>query len=101
MSGQHSPQTLMRKPWLAAECLSLWDITGNYPYGGVFRNCLAIVLPRDTTDGHLLFDLVPSSGLGLGSHISPLWITHARRLILVDANDPTEAYFADEQEFLR
>ncbi|MBF6358151.1 hypothetical protein IU449_27010 [Nocardia higoensis] len=98
---EHDMLTLARKPWLTAECLSLWDITGNYPYGGTFTHCLAIVLPREHTDGHLLFDLVPSSGFGLGSYIAPDWITHARRLVLVEAQDPREAYFADEQDLLR
>ncbi|MEV4127103.1 hypothetical protein [Nocardia sp. NPDC049707] len=93
---------LMRKPWLAAEPESIWDITGEYPYGGTFTNCLALVLPLHVTDGHLLFEfLPPAGGYGLGSHISPNWITHARRLILVEANNPTEAYFADEQDFIR
>ncbi|WP_068059278.1 hypothetical protein [Nocardia xishanensis] len=93
------PQTLMRKPWLAAEPQSIWDITGDYPYGGTFTNCLALVLPLHVTDGHLLFELLPPAA-GFSSHISPDWITSARRLILVDAQNPTEAYFADEQDFL-
>lgn len=93
------PQILMRKPWLAAEPQSIWDITGEYPYGGTFTNCLAVVLPLHVTDGHLLFEFLPPAA-GLGSHIAAEWITHARRLILVDALDSAEAYYEDEQDFL-
>jgi hypothetical protein len=98
------PLTLARKPWLTAESESIWDITGEYRNGGSFTNCLAMVLPFDTTDGHRLFVLIHpnfhTSPIDSHALISPDWITHARRLVLVEANDPTAAYFADEQDLI-
>lgn len=99
------PRVLARKPWLTAESESIWDITGAYRGGGKFRNCLAMVLPFDITEGHRLFVLIHpnfhESHLSTHGMIAPEQITHARRLILVEANDPTEAYFSDEQDFIR
>lgn len=97
----HDMLTLVRKPWLTAEPQSFWDISGQYPYGRSFTHCLAMVLPHDVTDGHRLFELLPPAGFGLGSHISPNWITHARRLVLVEASEPRVTYFEDEQDLLR
>ncbi|WP_194838611.1 hypothetical protein [Nocardia sp. XZ_19_369] len=97
-------EIVARMPWLA-EPESMWSITGTYGRGaGTFHDCLAMVAPFDTTDGHRAFVLIhPDEHADPdcpGRLIAPNQISHARRLLLVDADDPRTAHFADEQHLL-
>ncbi|WP_280320066.1 hypothetical protein [Nocardia wallacei] len=89
-----------RMPWLYAESESIWAITGTHHNGrDTFTNCLAMVMPFYATDGHRLFVLIQPQ-LNDQRPIPPDRITHARRLILVHADEPRTAYFADEQDLV-
>lgn len=92
-----------RMPWLYAEPESIWEITGSYVNGqDTFTGCLAMVLPFDTTDGHRLFALIHPNlqSTSYTELIPPDRITHARRLVLVHADEPQTAYFEDEQDLV-
>ncbi len=90
-------QMLMARPWDAAEPESLWHITGDYPRGGSFTDCLAITLPRHITgEDKPVFTFVGALG-GLDDLISPAWITRATPLLLVLRDEPHRAYWADDQ----
>lgn len=89
----------MHRPWTVAEGESLWEITGRTPgaKGTTFIDCIAVVLPDNVTGGHVLFKMIGA----LDDLIRPDWITSARPLLLVLRNDPTTAYYTDDQEYLR
>ncbi|MEU2043621.1 hypothetical protein [Nocardia niwae] len=98
-------EVVARMPWLLAEEESIWLITGTYGHDlGSFTNCLAMVAPFDTTDGHRLFTLIhpnlqPCPGSPM-QYIAPNQISHARRMVLVYADDPRTAYRVDDQDLL-
>ncbi|MGW4774203.1 hypothetical protein ACWEO2_39945 [Nocardia sp. NPDC004278] len=98
-------EIVSRMPWLLAEEESIWSITGSYGGdNGAFKDCLAMVLPFGTTDGHRLFVLIhPNQHTNptfAFRFITPDRISRARRLVLVDADDPKTAHFADEQDLV-
>lgn len=88
-----------RMPWIYAEPGSIWEITGTYPGGGTFTQCLAMVCPLEMTDGHRVFMLIAPS-IADGMPIPPDRISHATRLILVHADQPRTAYFAVDQDLI-
>ena len=88
----------MRMPWLTAESESIWEITGTYPGGGSFIDCLAQVAPHYVTGGPVLFRML--GGLMGDQPVSPDRITRARELILVDAKNPSEAYWDRDQRVI-
>lgn len=89
-----------RMPWLTAEPESIWEITGTYANGrDTFSQCLAMVMPFYITDGARAFVLI-HPGVRSDELIPPDRITHAKRLMLVPADEPRRAYFADEQDFI-
>ncbi|MFE3195948.1 hypothetical protein ACFXHA_43600 [Nocardia sp. NPDC059240] len=98
-------ELVSRMPWLLPEPESIWCITGTYGHGrGQFRGILAMVAPFDTTDGHVLFIPIhpclhedPTSPFRC---IAPNQISHAHRLVLVDAERPHLAYFLAEQDLV-
>jgi hypothetical protein len=90
-------QMIMARPWDKAESESIWEINGVFPKkSGSFENCLAIALPHYATGGEVLFKMIGA----LNDLISPSWITSAKLLVLVHADDPTTAYYADDQEYI-
>lgn len=86
-------------PWLRAAEESIWEISGTYPDGGTFENCLASVLPAYVTGGPVVFVFMGASGLisPWNAPITPDRISSACELILVDANHPREAYYVRDQ----
>lgn len=93
-------QMLMARPWEAAEPESIWEITGIYPRGGGFTDCLAITLPKHVTgEDKPVFTFIGALG-GLDDLISPAWITRARPLLLVLRDQPSTAYWVDDQAAL-
>lgn len=86
----------MRMPWLTAESESIWEITGTYLDGGRFIDCLAQVEPHYVTGGPVLFKMLG----GLDDLVTPDRITRARELILVDAKDPSVAYWDRDQQVI-
>lgn len=90
-------QMVMARPWDVAESESIWSISGEYPKGrGTFTSCLAIALPHYATGGNVVFKMVGA----LDDLISPAWITSAKLLVLVHANDPSTAYYEADQEYI-
>lgn len=87
----------MTKPWLDAEPESIWEISGSTPGGDTFTACLAMVAPFTMTAGVRLFILIGPALHG-SPPIAPDRIAHARRLVLVHADEPRTAYFEDEQD---
>lgn len=105
MSEPFNVELAARMPWLLAEPESIWVITGIYTRsGGTFADCLAMVLPFEHTAGARFFVLIhPSLHESLDSPdrlIAPNQITRARRLILVEGDDPRTAYYEDDQDFI-
>jgi hypothetical protein len=92
-------QMLAARPWDAAEPQSLWSISGQYPGGrGTFTDCLAITLPGFVTGSDKpLFAFLPP----LDGHADPAWINRALPLLIVHRDDPTTAYWADDQDLIR
>jgi hypothetical protein len=88
----------MRMPWLTAESESIWEITGTYPDGGSFSECLAQVTPWYVTGGPVLFQML--GGLRGDEPVSPDRITRAVELVLVYAKDPSEAYWDRDQQVI-
>lgn len=89
-----------RMPWIYAESGSIWAITGTFPDGkGTFTDCLAMVCPPQMTDGHRVF-MFAAPSIADGTPIPPDRISHARRLVLVHADDPRTAYFAVDQDLI-
>lgn len=99
----HRNEAAARKPWLYAEGLSWWCVTGYIAERHTFTDCIAQVVPADITgvedgDGPALFSVYM---VGTKPHLVDAdQITHARRLVFVLADDPSTAYYADEQAFL-
>lgn len=89
-------QMLMARPWDAAESESIWVISGLYPRAGAFENCVAIALPHYATGGEVLFKMIGA----LDDLISPAWITSAKLLVLVHADDPRTAFYSADQEYI-
>jgi hypothetical protein len=90
-------RTLTAAPWLDPEDFSVWSASGTYPNGrGTFTSCLIVSVPRFATGGGPLFRMFPP----LDDLIDPSWITRAERLVLVHADDPTTAYYEDDQVFV-
>lgn len=83
-------QMLMARPWDAAVPWSIWEITGYYPTGGGFDECLAVALPEHVTgsSSQPLFKFIGP----VPEEVDPAWITHARPLMLVHRDDPTVEY---------
>ncbi|WP_405137454.1 hypothetical protein [Nocardia sp. NBC_01388] len=106
MSEAVNLELAVRMPWLVAEPESIWVITGTYRSGkDRFTDCLAMVLPLEITDGHRLFQLihpaiVDTDPANPDRLIAPNRITHGRRLVLVHAEEPRTAYWADEQDLI-
>lgn len=94
-------QMLMRRPWDVAEPESLWSITGEYPgKNHRFTDCLAMALPRYATGTERpLFMFV--GALAINQPVNPAWITHAVPLLLVHRDDPSTAYWEQDQVWLR
>jgi hypothetical protein len=90
------------RPWDTATDWSMWEITGKYPtkpgHGQhSFTACLAVVLPGFTHGGDTpLFSFVGPLA-HINDVIDPAWITDARPLLLVDRDDPTQAYWEHDQ----
>lgn len=103
MSGelrQVEQQLLAARPWDAAEHESLWVITGRQPNGGGrFTDCLAMTAPHFMTgsDTPIFYFIAPSLG---NEAIDPAWITSATPLLLVYRDEPTTAYWAEDQDLL-
>lgn len=94
------PELAMRKPWLVAEPESIWEVTGQHLNSrDTFTNCLAMALPHYVTAGERGFAFIQPQ-LGDQRLIPPHCITHARRLVLVHADEPGTAYYADEQSLV-
>lgn len=94
------PELARQKPWLVAEGESWWLITGHYKDGGTFTNCFAEVVPKWALDedGLPVFQMTIWGG---ETHlVSADQISHARRLLLVLADDPLTAYHDDEQDYI-
>jgi hypothetical protein len=86
------------KPWYTARDWSMWEITGQYPTGNhSFTACLAVVLPGYThgTERPLFAFVGPLAHLN--DVVDPAWITAARPLLLVDRDEPTQAYWEHDQ----
>lgn len=92
-------QMTMRRPWDVAEDWSQWAISGTYPTGGEFTNCLAVVLPRYVhgTDQALFVFIGPMAG---DPPVDSSRITSAVPLLLVLRDEPGTAYWEDEQVWL-
>lgn len=88
-----------RMPWLHAQPDSIWEVTGKSP-SGTFTDCLARVLPPSITgdENMPVFEVLIYAQLGYFVPASS--IIAARELLLVMANDPTTAYYADDQRTL-
>lgn len=86
----------MRMPWLTAESESIWEITGTYPDGGTFIECLAQVVPGYVTGGPVLFKML----CALDDLVAPDRITRAQELVLVYAGEPSTAYWERDQRIL-
>lgn len=86
-------------PWLYAAEESIWEITGTYPGGGTFESCLASVLPAYVTGGPVVFVFMGASGFVApwNTPVTPDRISSAHELILVQANNPREAYYLRDQ----
>lgn len=94
---QVQQQMLAHRPWDAAEPQSLWSITGTYPTGGTFTDCLAMTLPAYVTGSDSpLFVMLPP----LSSEVDPAWITRAEPLLIVHRNEPGATYWAEDQEWI-
>lgn len=102
--AHHRLESEARKPWLYAEGLSWWDVTGFINERHTFTNCLAQVVPADITgvddgDGFALFHV---HMVGTKPHLVEAdQITLAHRLVFVMADEPKQAYYLNEQDFLR
>jgi hypothetical protein len=98
---QAEQQMLAARPWDAAEPESLWSITGRYPGGkGSFTRCVAITAPAYVTGSDKpLFLPVGPWGFGHAG-IDPAWITHAEPLLIVHRDEPTRAYWDEDQDLL-
>lgn len=99
MSAEHV-ELAARMPWTVAQDESMWVVSGTYPSGGTFTDCLAIVVPSYTgaPEGVPLFQLLVWGRFDATSEVVPASsITRARELILVDALDPLSAYYEDDQ----
>lgn len=102
-------QMLAKRPWERAEPESIWEITGVYPGGkGTFTQCLAMTAASFMTGQHgadyrpVFFMIAPSlQSTGMSEPIVPSQIHHARPLILVYRDEPTLAYYEDDQDLLR
>lgn len=101
--AQHRLEAEARKPWLYAEGLSWWTVSGFIAERHTFTDCIAQVVPAHITgvddgDGFALFSVCL---IGTEPHlVSADQITHARRLVFVLADEPTTAYYLDEQDFI-
>jgi hypothetical protein len=97
-----SQQMLMKRPWDAAEPESVWSITGIYPKGGgTFTDCIAFVLsPNVTGVDERLFAFVGELGL-VDKPVLSSWITHARPLLLVHRDEPTEPHYEHDRAWMR
>lgn len=96
-------QMLMSRPWDAAEPESLWEITGEYPgEKHTFIDCLAYVLPANVSgDDGPVFVFVGALALTGSKPVIPAWITHARPLLIVHRDEPTTAYYQEDQEWIK
>lgn len=84
-------------PWLDPADGSVWVASGTYPNGrGTFTDCVLVAVPRYATGGPPLFVMHPP----LSEHIDPAAITRATPLLLVLADSPRVAFYADEQQHL-
>jgi hypothetical protein len=97
--------TTTDRPWDTADDWSMWEITGKYPtkpgHGThSFTACLAVVTPRFThgTDRPLFLFVGPLADLN--GPVYPEWITDARPLLLVDRDNPAQAYWEHDQAHL-
>jgi hypothetical protein len=94
---QAEQQLLAVRPWDAAEQESLWSITGRYPTGGTFTDCLALTLPGYVTGSDKpLFAMLPP----LQDHVDPAWITRATPLLIVHRDKPNVTYWEQDQDLL-
>jgi hypothetical protein len=95
-------QMLMARPWHVATEGSIWSITGDYPRGGGFTECLAQVLPADVPADS---DEEPVVFVFIGAFmprtvVLPAQITSARPLLLVHRDNPSEPYWEDDRVWL-
>ncbi|GAA0897872.1 hypothetical protein [Pseudonocardia zijingensis] len=94
-------QMLMARPWEAAEPESLWEITGEYPGGKhSFTECLAITLPEHVTGSERPLFVFVGALATTNEPVDPAWITHARPLLLVHRDEPSTAYWVDDQHWI-
>lgn len=96
MSG-YNTAIVAAAPWLTAEPDSIWEVTGTYGGGqGTFTRCLARVLPETITGSDQPFFEILIYGK---SEVVPAAaITRATELLLVYADNPSEAYYLADQD---
>ncbi|WP_040793250.1 hypothetical protein [Nocardia paucivorans] len=98
-------EIVARMPWLVAESGSIWAVTGTTATGRTFAHEPAIVAPYDLAQGGKpLFVLVHPDmylyELGTPPLVAADRISAAYRLVLVHADEPTTAYYLDDQDLI-
>jgi hypothetical protein len=96
-------EAMARRPWLMPERWSIWSASGVYPDGGRFHDLVVLAVPSE--DRIVFWPLVPhlmgpfygqDRRAGMSEPLDPAQVRHARRLLLVHADDPRRAYLAGE-----
>jgi len=95
-----SDELKARYPWYAATPDSIWSVTGKVSAQHTFSDCLARVLPAMVTGDHAeefppIFEVLTYAQTGF--MVGADQIERATELLLVRADDPTQAYYQDDQ----
>ncbi|MFC4333879.1 hypothetical protein [Salininema proteolyticum] len=100
MNDLHTEPAAQRS-WDTATRDTFWEVTGHADHVGPFEHCLARVQPAYVTGvDHPVFELLTYAATE-PRLVEPSSITHARELILVEADNPTRAYYIGDQATIR